>query len=213
MRSIQEWLGRPHLSWYYTVAADPEAMAPLMEYVYFDRAAEADFEVGGRSYGVFVHDWRRLGGVEWLERMAGRELGDDAAVPDAERENGPVLALLAAGVRRRGATCAARPASPERAGRKSPRCHARGARARDRAARAEALCALLHEAVDAMRADPREEKLGARPGPHLPATRADEEAAAELLDLPFSTYRGHLTRGLERVVDWLWQRELYGAGA
>ena len=39
MRSMQEWLGRPRLSWYYIVAADPEAMAPLMDYVYFDRAA------------------------------------------------------------------------------------------------------------------------------------------------------------------------------
>ncbi len=37
-----------------------------------------------------------------------------------------------------------------------------------------------------------------------------QEAAADLLGLPFSTYRGHLTRGVERVVDWLWQRELYG---
>jgi hypothetical protein len=26
-------------------------------------------------------------------------------------------------------------------------------------------------------------------------------------------YRGHLTRGLERIVDWLWHRELHGAGA
>ena len=71
----------------------------------------------------------------------------------------------------------------------------------------------MHEAVDALRADPRGEKLVRaldrtylRPAP-------TQEAAAELLGLPFSTYRGHLTRGLERVVDWLWQRELYGAGA
>jgi hypothetical protein len=77
----------------------------------------------------------------------------------------------------------------------------------------EALRVLLHEAVDALRADPRSEKpvralecTYLRPAP-------TQEAAAELLGLPFSTYRGHLTRGLERVVDWLWQRELYGAGA
>ena len=77
----------------------------------------------------------------------------------------------------------------------------------------EALRELLEEAVDALRADPRGEKLVRalertylRPAP-------TQEAAADLLDLPFSTYRGHLTRGLERVVDWLWQRELYGAGA
>ncbi len=77
----------------------------------------------------------------------------------------------------------------------------------------EALRELLHEAVDALRDDPRDEKLVRalectylRPAP-------TQEAAAELLGLPFSTYRGHLTRGLQRVVDWLWQRELYGAGA
>ena len=52
-----------------------------------------------------------------------------------------------------------------------------------------------------MRADPRGEKLARaldrtylRPAP-------TQEAAAELLGLPFSTYRGHLTRGVERVVD------------
>ena len=128
MRSMQEWLGRPRLSWYYIVSADPEAMAPLMEYVYFERAAEADFEVGGRSYGVFARDWRRGGGVEWLERMAGRELGDDAAVPDAERGDGAGAGALAGGVRRRRAPRAARPASPGRAGRKSARAHARRAR-------------------------------------------------------------------------------------
>jgi hypothetical protein len=70
----------------------------------------------------------------------------------------------------------------------------------------------LDEAVDALRDDPRDDKLVRalectylRPAP-------TQEAAAELLDLPFSTYRGHLTRGLQRVVDWLWQRELHGPG-
>ncbi len=37
-----------------------------------------------------------------------------------------------------------------------------------------------------------------------------QEAAAELLDLPFSTYRYHLTQGIRRLSAWLWHRELYG---
>jgi hypothetical protein len=37
-----------------------------------------------------------------------------------------------------------------------------------------------------------------------------QETAAELLDLPFSTYRYHLTNGIRRITEWLWQRELYG---
>jgi TolB-like protein/Tfp pilus assembly protein PilF len=34
-----------------------------------------------------------------------------------------------------------------------------------------------------------------------------QEAAAERLGLSFSTYRRHLTAGVDRLVDWLWQQE------
>jgi hypothetical protein len=210
MRSMQEWLGRRRLSWYYIVAADPEAMAPLMDYIHFHRAVDADFEVGARQYGVFARDWRRVGGVEWLERMAERELGDEAPVPDSEHDPGPQLALsqpeFADAVRRalrdmhRPEALAANPLARTRV----VRDHGAGLPAH------EALRELLGEAIDALRADPRGERLVralertyVRPAP-------TQEAAAELLGLPFSTYRGHLTRGLERIVDWLWQRELYG---
>ena len=39
-----------------------------------------------------------------------------------------------------------------------------------------------------------------------------QEAAAERLGLPFTTYRRHLGAGIERVCEELWHRELYGAG-
>ena len=35
-----------------------------------------------------------------------------------------------------------------------------------------------------------------------------QEAAAEVLDLPFSTYRRHLARALERLTDLLWAVEI-----
>jgi hypothetical protein len=31
------------------------------------------------------------------------------------------------------------------------------------------------------------------------------------LGLPFSTYRYHLARGEDRIVEWLWNRELSGS--
>jgi hypothetical protein len=35
-----------------------------------------------------------------------------------------------------------------------------------------------------------------------------QEAAAEVLDLPFSTYRRHLVRAVERLIDLLWAIEI-----
>lgn len=37
-----------------------------------------------------------------------------------------------------------------------------------------------------------------------------QQETAELLKLPFSTYRRHLGCGVERICRWLWQRELDG---
>jgi len=37
---------------------------------------------------------------------------------------------------------------------------------------------------------------------------ASQEQAAEVIDVPFSTYRRHLQTAIERVTDALWRREL-----
>jgi hypothetical protein len=208
MRTTQEWLGRPRLSWYYIVFADPEKVAPLMTYIGFRRAPDADFDVGGRSYGVYARDWRREGGAAWLERMAERELGGEP--PDVRPDASEPLALsqpeFAGAVR-----SALRSLHNSAALAANPLVRTRVVRDREGdGTAADALHGLVDEAVDELRADPRDAKLVRalertyiRPAP-------TQEAAAELLGLPFSTYRGHLTRAVERVVESLWQRELYG---
>ena len=159
IRSTQEWLGRPRLSWYYIAFADADAMAQPMEYIYFDRAPEADFEVGERSYAVFAHDWRRFGGADWLERMTERELGDEAPAPSPERRPEALLALSQAefsdAVRR-----ALRDLHRPDALATNPLTRTRVVRERRAELPApEALRELLYEAVAALRADPRGEKL------------------------------------------------------
>jgi hypothetical protein len=209
MLSLQEWVSRPRLAWFYIAWADAEAGAPMMRYIDFQRAPDADFVVGGRRYGVYARDWSRGSGAEgWLDMMAERELGA-GPVERAPGEPAALLALsqpdFADAVRRalrglhRPAELAANPLLRTRivAG------HGEGT------ASPEALAAVVREAVAALAEDPRDEKLFRaldrtylRPAP-------TQERAAELLVLPFSTYRGHLTRGVERVVDALWERELY----
>jgi len=64
------------------------------------------------------------------------------------------------------------------------------------------------EAVDALAGEPKGEQLRAvlnrtfiRPAP-------SQEAAAEVLGLPFSTYRRHLGRAVEQVTELLWAMEI-----
>jgi predicted ATPase/TolB-like protein/Tfp pilus assembly protein PilF len=71
----------------------------------------------------------------------------------------------------------------------------------------QALRALLADTAKALFAGERDQRLYRvlevtyfNPAPK-------QEAAAERLGLSFSTYRRHLTAGVDRLVEWLWQRE------
>jgi hypothetical protein len=208
MRCTQTWLSRPRLSWYYLVFSDPDAVAPLMTYIGFERAPDADFDIGDRRYGVYARDWRREDAVTWLERMNERELGGDPPAPAAASV--PPLALsqadFALAVRRalrdlhRPDALAANPLMRSRL------------LAETHGAQAAKLRALLDEAVAVLAGHPRDAKLARAVERTYLKPAPTQEAAAELLGLPFSTYRGHLARGIDRVTDWLWHRELYGPG-
>jgi hypothetical protein len=175
---------------------------------------EADFEVGGRRYGVFGRDWRRMPAEQWLALMRRRALDDEfqpAAVPGGQAQP---LALsqpeFDQAVRRalhdlhRADVLATNPLLGSRVVRE--RADAQGTPS------ARALAALVREAAALLAADPRDDKLlRAVDRTYLrPATT--QEHAAELLGLPFSTYRRHLTQGVARIVADLWERELYGTG-
>ena len=204
-------ISRPRLSWdFIGLFVEADAMEPLMAYIDYQRVEEADFEIGGVHHGVFAHDWRRSGIEQWLDLMAERETGL-AFDPNARSAStAPPLALskteFAESVRE-----GLRELHHAEALGANPLMRSRALR--DRAGEQpspEDLCDLLEEAVDTLRADPRDEKfLRALARTYVRPART-QELAAEALGLPFSTYRRHLTRGLERVVEWLWQRELYG---
>ncbi len=75
--STQRWLTRRNATWEFITWADPDAAAPLMAYIGFQRAPGADFVVDGRSYGVYGHDWRRMDPERWLDMMGTRETAID----------------------------------------------------------------------------------------------------------------------------------------
>ncbi len=188
--------------------AFPDQLAPLFSYIDFLRVPVADYELDCRQWAVFAHDWRRQSVDPWFQMIAERELGAPVE-PESIESSAPTIALsqpdFAEAVR-----AALRDLHrPERL-RQNPLLRSRLVRDLSSADTPAALVRVVSEAVDGLAHDPRTEKFQRaldrtylRPAP-------SQERAAEMLGLPFSTYRRHLNRGVECVVGVLWDRELYG---
>ena len=74
--------------------------------------------------------------------------------------------------------------------------------------RAAALQSMLKETAESLRISPRTDKFYHALDRTYFHPAATQEMAAELLDLPFSTYRRHLKSGIDRLTEILWHAEL-----
>ena len=199
----RHWVTRPRLAWSFLAVADPEAYHELLTHMNLRARPEAGFTVGGRRYGVYTHDWRAEPLLTWYEMMADRELGEPAPAPSTA--DTPALVVLSQPEFR---------TAVRRALRDYTRADALAAnpltRSRVVVEHAGGLRSLLREAAESLRANPRDEKLYRAVHRTYLEPAATQELAAERLELPFSTYRAHLTSGIERIAEWLWRRELSG---
>ncbi|TDO46879.1 hypothetical protein EV643_110262 [Kribbella sp. VKM Ac-2527] len=154
---------------------------------------------------MFAHDFRRLGPAASLELMSDREIGAPAGPPTGAD---PELVLsqpdFAQAVR-----AALRALHRPDLLASNPLLRSRLVRDHGDPS-ADTLRALLLEAAESLRADPRDDKPFRAVDRTYLRPAATQERAAEVLGLPFTTYRRHLARGVGRIVDWLWTRELHG---
>jgi AAA ATPase domain len=205
--SGQHQLTTPHLAWDFVTLAEPDRWNDYFAAADLPRAAGADFHVGGRLYGLFAHDFRRVPVEAMTQRWTERALADDALVLPAAAPEPELLVLAHADF-----DAAVRQAMrdlhrPELLAR-NPLARTRLVATQEGADAAKALDELLRAAVASLTEDPRDDRLVRALDRTYLRTSRTQEAAAAALGLPFSTYRRHLRQGLERVVAWLWQREL-----
>jgi hypothetical protein len=204
------WTSHPTMAWNFVAVADPEHFAPMFNSLHIWRSPEADFEVGGHRYGVFAHDWRSEPIAQWLQAKVERASQYDStatAVPVAP----PLLVLsqddFAEAVRQ-----ALRDYARGDALDRNPLLRTRLLQAEGAApARADALRALLREAAGMLEGTPKDRKLRDAILHTYLQPSATQEQAAELLGVPFNTYRYRLARGTERITEWLWRHEIAGA--
>ncbi len=204
INSVNHWLTHPKLAWNFITTADPEFWLPHFSSINMYRSPEAAFQVGERRYGVFAHDWRVEPAAVWAISSRTATSNPNIASPSA----GSAVQRLAlsqpefhAAVRQ-----ALRDFTrPDRlAG--NPLACALGVPSPEAAP--ATLQALLREAVTVLANTPKDRKLHRALWHTYIEPAPTQAAAAELLDLPFNTYRHHLAKGIEHVTSWLWRRYL-----
>ncbi|NBE96768.1 ATP-binding protein, partial [Nonomuraea sp. K271] len=161
-------------------------------------------------YTLFVHDWRAVPAQAWLDRVNRMLVAGPA---DGQRAATAGLAVLSQAEFADAIRKALRHLWRTDALAASPLTRTRLVAERAGNDPATALGDLLRQAIDDLREDPRAVKFHRAMAVTYLQDTPTQEAAAERLGLPFTTYRRHLTAGIERVCACLWHRELYGADA
>ncbi|NTU78004.1 MAG: ATP-binding protein [Chloroflexales bacterium] len=210
MISIRSFFTTPRLAYSFIAQEFSDEYAEMFAYLRMPLAPAAGFAIDGRTFGAFAHDWRAEPVLEWLRVMGERELLDEVVALEALPHPQQPVALsepeFAEAVRQ----------ALKQAGRpdllaQSPLLRSRCLRDRSEQEPTPALLqAALREGADTITASPRTQKLHRVLWHTYFEPAPTQEAAAELLGLPFSTYRHQLGRAVEQLVAWLWQQELYG---
>lgn len=203
----QHYLTTPRLAFTLFPVADPEFWTRAFAYLDLTRLEEAAFEVDGRRYGVYGHDWRQRPPTAWLDLLAEREVSLEPLA--ASGTTAPVAVLgeeeFASAVRD-ALKNLRRPGALHR----NPLLRSRLVSEHSEEDRLSKLKAEISAAIASLKDSPRDAKLHRALHHTFVQPAPTQEQAARLLDLPFSTYRRHLKAGTKRVADILWEKEIGG---
>lgn len=200
------WTTRPKLAWNFLATAAYEHLLPHFTAIHIWRTPELDFDLGERHFGVFAHDWRVESAVAWLVNTKA-SLTSITPVLKAPAELPPPLVLSQPEFEQAVRQALRDFVRPDQlAG--NPLLRSQMLVNTTGATPAPAdLQTILREAAGILAANSKDEKFYRALWRTYFEPAPTQELAAELLDLPFNTYRYQLSKAIERVTAWLWQRE------
>jgi hypothetical protein len=208
-RVLAEFIHARRLAWSFIALRDP-FWQPLMAYI-DQRSLLRPILDGDRPTVLYAHDWRTIPVGRWLEASGSLELdGPDRSPSKPVHLRGESFAVL---TREQFATAVTQALHdlrrPDRLA-VSPLIRTRLLSEAGEGERTDLLRQLLTRAVTDLADDPRTAKpYRALATAYLHAAPT-QEAAAERLAISLSTYRRHLARGTDLIVQGLWEGELHG---
>lgn len=207
---MQHYVGTPGLAYSFIPCANPNFWAASFVYASLQRLAQLDFTVDGREYGVYGQDWRTLSPLSWLTLLGDRHFkGVTTGTVQPEQ-----ITILSEEEFGEAVHNALRDYSVATQLRNNPLLHSRLLQQRVEATandseRVQALRQLLQETAAFLQQSPKQVSFFRTLHHTYFQPAPTQEAAAELLDLPFSTYRRHLRSGIEFVTEQLWRLETH----
>jgi hypothetical protein len=211
MVSIRLFFNTPRLAYSFIAQSNRDHYAAMFDYLRMPLAPDAGFVMDGQAFGVFAHDWRAEPVLAWLEIMGERELLDEIVALE-NMPQAPQLVALSEPEFAEAARQALKEFRRPDLLAHSPLLRSRCLRDRVETEPTPAqLQTLLREGAERLTANAKSQKLYRVLWHTYFEPAPTQETAAELLDLPFSTYRYQLGKAVEQIVGWLWQQELYGS--
>ncbi len=213
--SLIEW-SQPGLGWCTMSTTSGELMAPPWSYIGFEPLLELP-SPDGQVVSVWARDFARSSYAEWLDACAPLETDNTGQAPapiaepialsrpDFDAQIRAVLRELHRPERFVGSPLL--DSSLVRVARSPGDVRAPNG---DRAELAARLREVVADAVASLEEDPALAKAARAVDRTYLRAATTQEAAAEVLGVPFSTYRRHLARGVEALADLLWNWEMHG---
>lgn len=210
IRQVRHYLTTAGLAYSILPCRDPDRWDRLFTYAGMKRLEDADVELGNHTYALYGHDWRTQPPGDWLDALADR--GFSTAPEPSPRDHDRMIVLSRADFEDAVKEAFKEMNRPDRLD-ENPLLFSRVVTdAVDgdagEPARIEVLQTLLAETTEELSKDPRDEKYYRAVHRTYVQPAPTQEKAAEQLGVPFSTFRRHLNRGVERVTDILWDAEV-----
>ncbi|MCW1966521.1 MAG: ATP-binding protein [Anaerolineae bacterium] len=220
VRAVQHYLTTQKLAYTIFVCAYPDLWEGVLTYADLERLRAGEVQMDGKPFGLYGHDWRVVGVPAWFQLLAEREMAYNPIAARAEPKPSTELVALSEDDFADALRDVLKQMSRSLPPRGNPLLNSKlvidqfsnkGGGATHTASeleRAAMLRNLVAETAKTLEASPRDVKLYrafyhtyVKPAP-------SQEAASELIDVPFSSYRRHLQTAVDRVTDLLWAKEI-----
>lgn len=211
---LRHWLTMPNLKFAFNILADPEVWEPhALSSDFFKPEEELQFKHGERTMGVFMQDWREEPPSAWLARIASLPQQTGLTFPEQMPSTNIEHQLLE---QRHEFTTAVRdalknlhvpdvlalnPLVNSRLVKKAVEEKA------DSDSKVQALQSSIIDVIEFLGTVPARKKLYRALRFTYMEPKGTQEQVAEWLELPFSTYRGHLRAGINVLADILWRKD------